>query len=147
MAEWLRKQDSSSHIWLLCAPCLPDRGERPATRAGIRDALFELHAEGRKAAPDDRLYLFYAGHGIGYFNDQLLLLPQDTRAGAYGDSAFPWHHLESWLRTTGFRTQLCFLDTCRHEDEKEAKNPCFVHGLYLFGQDEDHATKKHKTHK
>jgi len=117
MAEWLRKQDSSSHIWLLCAPCLPDRGERPATRAGIRDALFELHAEGRKAAPDDRLYLFYAGHGIGYFNDQLLLLPQDTRAGAYGDSAFPWHHLESWLRTTGFRTQLCFLDTCRHEDE------------------------------
>lgn len=121
MAAWLRKQGSTQHISLLCAPHLPELGERPATREGIRDALMELEKAGRQAEPSDRLYLFYAGHGIGYFNDQLLLLPQDTRAGAYGESAYPWIDLESWLRTTGFRTQLCFLDTCRHEDENLSK--------------------------
>lgn len=114
MAAWLRKHGWAQHISLLCAPPVSEQSERPATRADIRDALLELKVAGQQAGPDDRLYLFYAGHGIGYFNDQLLL-PQDTKAGAYGESAIPWRDLEPWLRTTGFRTQLCFLDTCRHE--------------------------------
>jgi hypothetical protein len=117
MAAWLRKQDPSLQTWLLCAPHSPERNERPATRAAIRDALLELQKAGLEAGPDDRLYVFYAGHGIGYFHDQLLLLPQDTLRGALGETVFLWRHLESWLRTTGFRTQLCFLDTCRHEDQ------------------------------
>lgn len=118
MAAWLRKHGWAQHISLLCSPHVTESGERPATRADIREALLELEMAGRRAGPDDRLYLFYAGHGIGYFDNQLLLLPQDTRAGAYGESAIPWPHLELWLRTTGFCTQLCFLDTCRHEDER-----------------------------
>lgn len=118
MAAWLSKHGWAQHVSLLCAPHIPERGERPATRADIRAALKELEMAGGQAGPDDRLYLYYAGHGIGYFDDQLLLLPQDTRVGAYGESAIPWPKLELWLRTTGFRTQLCFLDTCRHEDEQ-----------------------------
>lgn len=116
VAAWLRKHGWAQHISLLCAPHVAEQGERTATRADIRDALLALKLAGREAGPDDRLYLFYAGHGIGYFNDQLLL-PQDTKADAYGESAIPWRELEPWLRTTGFRTQLCFLDTCRHEHE------------------------------
>ncbi|MBY0494531.1 MAG: caspase family protein [Cyanobacteria bacterium] len=118
IAAWLSQQGWAQHVSLLCAPHIPERGERPATRAEIGDALLQLEVAGRQAGPDDRLYLFYAGHGIGYFDNQLLLLPQDTRAGAYGESAIPWPKLELWLGTTGFRTQLCFLDTCRHEDEQ-----------------------------
>lgn len=118
VAAWLSEHGWAEHVSLLCAPNIPERGERPATRADIRDALLELELAGRQAGADDRLYLYYAGHGIGYFDDQLLLLPPDTRVGAYGESAIPWPKLELWLRTTGFRTQLCFLDTCRHEDEQ-----------------------------
>jgi Effector-associated domain 7 len=117
MAAWLIEQGwgPPEHIRLLCAPHDPTRGERPATRAAIRDALLELQHVGSQAEPSDRLCLFYAGHGLGYSNRQLLL-PQDTQAGAYSDSALPWAELELWLRTTGFGTQFCFLDTCRNED-------------------------------
>lgn len=118
MAAWLEEQDWVAHnrIRMLCAPHDPQRDERPATRAAIREALLELQHMGGQAEPGDRLYLFYAGHGLGYFSDQLLLLPQDTQADAYGDSALPWAELEFWLGSTGFQTQLCFLDTCRTAD-------------------------------
>jgi Caspase domain len=117
MAHWLGEQGwvAPAQIQLLCAAHDPDSGELPATHAAIREALVWLQRMGAQARPDDRLYLFYAGHAVGQFNDQLLLLPQDVQRGAYGESALPWAELETWLGGTGFRTQLSFLDICHAE--------------------------------
>lgn len=111
MAQWLTEQGlvAPEAIRRLCAPYTASEGEHPATRAAIRDALFDLQRRGAQAQTNDRLYLLFAGYGAGYFSDQLLLLPQDSTQDAYGDTAIPWAELMLWLRNTGFRTQFCFV--------------------------------------
>lgn len=116
-ARWLNTQGwvAPEHIHVLGTPADQARGEHPATRAAIAEALLELQHYGSEAEPEDRLYLFYAGYGLGHSDDQLLLLPQDTERNAYGESAIPWAELLIYLRNTGFTTQFCFLDLC-HAD-------------------------------
>jgi hypothetical protein len=113
-ARWLIGSGwaAPEHVRLLCGADMLHDGEAPATSDAIAEALEDIRWQGRRATAGDRLYFFYAGHGLGIFNADLLL-PQDIRAYSYSRKALPWSQLELWLRSTGFPTQFCFVDTCR----------------------------------
>ena len=111
LAAWLAAEEwvAPAQIRLLCSPHDTTRGERPATRAAITEALMELQRAGAETQPGDRLFFLFAGQSVGYFDEQLLLLPHDSVAGALGARALPWAELHHWLCGTGFKMQLCFL--------------------------------------
>lgn len=120
VARWLIEQElvAPGRVRLLCAPHDPEAGERPATYTELQQALQEVAQAGRATTEADRLYLFYAGHGLGATPEQLLLLPQDVPAHALGERVLPWARLERWLATTGFLQQFCFLDTTHITDAR-----------------------------
>ncbi len=85
--------------------------DEDATAGFIRAELVTLLG---RLGPDDRLYFYYAGHGIpGTQNpDRLFLAPSDTQVKAYEDDSFAMDKILKRIDSSAVGEVIAFMDTC-----------------------------------
>jgi hypothetical protein len=107
-----------TNIQLLTAP-LTDVSQGGATREVITKALYEFYDHGNQY---ERLYFFYAGHGLMAYRGVLdnlrnAIMPVDVENLSYqGNLLLDFDELRERLRFNGPGEQLFFIDACRNLD-------------------------------
>ena len=85
----------------------------PATQENLRAAPLEIEARAGKGG--DRLFVYYAGHGLQAritFSNEDALVPSDYRPGVH--NAVSVSSLIRFFQATPFREQYFFFDCCRN---------------------------------
>ncbi len=104
IARILKQEHKYEQVWLL----LDDQ----ATRTALEQLLDQILVE--KIQADDRLFFYFAGHGIALNGDEGpegYLVPQDAKLGVT-DSYFPMSQLQESLSKLPCRHFLGILDCC-----------------------------------
>jgi hypothetical protein len=92
-------------------------GSELATKKNIKDCLWEYYSGARRA---DRLYFYFAGHGMSVYGDvtrsvtRSVIVPCDVRnLDRDGDNLISVDELVDRFRLVGPAEQLYFIDACR----------------------------------
>jgi hypothetical protein len=117
----LRELDlvAEANIVRLVSPASPGSAGLPATRRNIGAALFALYDDDA-ASEIERLYFFFAGHGLAAFSGatrgeaRTALVPVDvTSLDLDGNLLLDFDDLRARMRFRGPKEQFYFLDACR----------------------------------
>jgi hypothetical protein len=102
------------HVFLLAGP-IRDRelppGTLRATRNDIIAAINQLRD--RSGLEGERLYFYYAGHGLSRKGGEQALLPENF-SDDDPQQSFDLKSLRTYFATTDFREQFFFIDACRN---------------------------------
>lgn len=108
----------ASAVRLLTSPAQP--GGTPATSRHIARTMYEVYRDGDAI---DRLFFFFAGHGVMAFVDAAMsqahtaLVPADVEdLASDGKYLIDFDELRDKLALTGPREQFYFIDACRNLD-------------------------------
>jgi WD40 repeat protein len=104
IARILEQEHNYDQVWLLL--------DAQATRTALEQLLEQILVE--KIQADDRLFFYFAGHGIALNGDEGpkgYLVPQDAKLGVT-DSYFPMSQLQEALSKLPCRHFLGILDCC-----------------------------------
>ncbi|UCC86207.1 MAG: caspase family protein, partial [Anaerolineales bacterium] len=108
------------HITMLTTPLGDSQAE--ATRDNIADLLYEFYDHGESY---QRLFFFYAGHGLLAFSDparsrvRTTLMPSDVQdLQRHGAKLLDLNEIQERFRFSGPEEQFFFVDACRDLDYK-----------------------------
>jgi uncharacterized caspase-like protein len=91
--------------------------DRQPTLANLQSALPEFL---EKAAPEDRVIVFFSGHGCRY-QDQTYLVPRDFKRTDPGNTGLPIAQVREALGRCKAQSKLLILDCCHAADDKSVE--------------------------